>query len=220
MTAVAERTRPAPPGLRASLREFASFTTARWLAGMLVIAVVVRAAIGGWAASDVVTGVAVVALEPFTEWVIHVFILHFRPRQVRGRTVDLAIGRMHRRHHQAPKDPRFLFIPLRAIRFYAVLDAGLLVVAWRAGPALATAVAVATAMTLVYEWTHYLIHSDYQPRSRLYRGIWRAHRLHHFRNENYWYGVTSHVGDRVLRTYPAKDDVPLSPTATTLGVVM
>ena len=73
-------------------------------------------------------------------------------------------------------------------------------------------------MFLAYEWTHYLIHSAYRPRSRLYRGIWRAHRLHHYRNERYWFGVTMHQADRILRTYPDKDAVPLSATARTLGV--
>lgn len=217
MSAVAERTRSAPLGLREAARTFTTFDTARWLAGMLAVALVVRAGLGRWRVRDAVVAVVLVALQPFTEWVIHVFILHFRPREIGGRHVDLAIGRMHRKHHQAPKDPKYLFIPMRAIRFYAALDAVLLAFAWwRAS--IATGVAVATALTLVYEWTHYLIHSDYQPRTRLYRGLWRAHRLHHFRNENYWYGVTGHLGDRVLRTYPAKDDVPLSPTATTLGV--
>jgi sterol desaturase/sphingolipid hydroxylase (fatty acid hydroxylase superfamily) len=218
--AVAERTRPAPPGLRASLREFTTFPTARWLAGMLAVAVAARVAIGGWRWRDLVVGAALVALQPLTEWIIHVVILHWRPRQVFGRQVDLTIGRLHRKHHQAPKDPRYLFIPLRAIRCYAVLDAGLLLLAWLWRPSIATAVVAGTALTLVYEWTHYLIHTDYRPRGRFYRGLWRAHRLHHFRNENYWYGVTGHLGDRLLRTYPAKDDVPLSPTATTLGVAM
>ncbi|HEX8002771.1 MAG TPA: sterol desaturase family protein [Mycobacteriales bacterium] len=204
--------------LREARSEFVRFQTARWLGGMLAAAVAVRVALGGWGVRDLVVGVALVALQPFTEWLIHVYILHFKPRVVRGRRVDLGIGVLHRRHHQAPKDPRWIFIPMRAIRFYAVLDAGLLLLAWRLRPSIATAVAVATALTLSYEWTHYLIHTDYRPRTRLYRGLWRAHRLHHFRNENYWYGVTGHLGDRVLRTYPAKEDVPLSPTATTLGV--
>ncbi len=217
MSAVAERTRPAPLGLGEAARTFTSFETARWLAGMLAVALAVRVGLGRWRLRDGVVAVVLVALQPFTEWVIHVFILHFRPREIGGRHVDLAIGRMHRKHHQAPKDPKYLFIPMKAIRRYAVLDAVLLGFAWWR-PSIATGVAVATALTLVYEWTHYLIHSDYQPRTRLYRGLWRAHRLHHFRNENYWYGVTGHLGDRVLRTYPAKDDVPLSPTATTLGV--
>lgn len=199
-------------------REFVRFDTARWLAGMLAVAVAVRVARGGWGYRDLVVGVALVALQPFTEWLIHVYILHFTPRMIGGRHVDLGIGVLHRRHHQAPKDPRWIFIPMRAVRSYAVLDLVLLLLAWQVRPAIATGVAVATALTLAYEWTHYLIHTDYRPRTRLYRGLWRAHRLHHFRNENYWYGVTGHLGDRVLRTYPAKEDVPLSPTATTLGV--
>jgi hypothetical protein len=198
--------------------EFVRFDTARWLGGMLAAAVAVRVALGGWGYRDAVVGVALVALQPFTEWLIHVYILHFKPRVIRGRHVDLGIGVLHRRHHQAPKDPRWIFIPMRAIRSYAVLDAVLLVLAWQVRASIATAVAVATALTLAYEWTHFLIHTDYQPRTRLYRGLWRAHRLHHFRNENFWYGVTGHLGDRVLRTYPAKEDVPLSSTATTLGV--
>jgi hypothetical protein len=218
VSAVAERTRSATPGLRASLREFATFPTARLLAAMLVCCVAVRVALGGWRWRDAVVGAVLVALQPFIEWTIHLVILHWRPRQVFGRRVDLKIGYLHRKHHRDPKDPRYLFIPVKTIRGYAVLDVALLLLAWRVRPSIATGVTVATALTLVYEWTHWLIHSDYQPRTRLYRGLWRAHRLHHFRNENYWFGITGHLGDRVLRTYPAKDEVPLSPTATTLGV--
>jgi hypothetical protein len=219
VVAVAERTRPQPLGLRSALRTFVTFRTGRWLAVMLAAGLGVRTALGGWGWGDLVVGVVLVALQPFTEWVIHLFILHWRPRTILGRHVDLKIGYLHRKHHQTPKDPVYLLIPLKAIRRYALLDAILLAVAWAADrPRIATGVAVATALTLAYEWVHWLIHTDYQPRSRLYRGVWRAHRLHHFRNENYWYGVTCGLGDRVLRTYPAKEDVPLSPTATTLGV--
>ena len=72
-------------------------------------------------------------------------------------------------------------------------------------------------MLLTYEWTHHLIHSSYRPRHRYYRSIWRAHRLHHYRNEHYWFGVTVNLADHVLRTFPARDEVPLSPTARSLG---
>lgn len=214
------RSHAAPPGLRASLREFTTFRSARWLAAMVAGSVVVRLVLGGWGVRDLVIAAVFVGLQPFTEWLIHVFILHWRPREILGRVRDPWVARSHRRHHQAPKDPRFIFIAMPAIKFYAALDVVLLVVAWQTRPSIATGVAVANMLALLYEWTHWLIHSDYQPRSRLYRGLWRAHRLHHFRNENYWYGVTGHLGDRVLRTYPRKEDVPLSPTATTLGVPM
>ncbi len=50
-----------------------------------------------------------------------------------------------------------------------------------------------------YEWTHYLIHTDYKPKTRVYRAIWRNHRNHHYKNEHYWFTVTSSgTADRVL----------------------
>jgi hypothetical protein len=73
-------------------------------------------------------------------------------------------------------------------------------------------------MFLAYEWIHFLIHSSYKPKRWYYRYVYKAHRLHHFRNENYWFGVTVHLADHVLRTFPEKDAVPVSPTAFTLGV--
>ena len=60
-----------------------------------------------------------------------------------------------------------------------------------------------TVLGLGYEWCHYLIHSDYKPRTALYRAIWKNHRQHHFKNEHYWFTVTSSgTADRVLGTYP------------------
>ncbi len=72
-------------------------------------------------------------------------------------------------------------------------------------------------MVGVYEWTHFLIHTAHRPRSAYYRSIWRNHRLHHYKNEHYWHGITNTLSDRVLRTNPDQADVPRSPTARTLG---
>ena len=70
---------------------------------------------------------------------------------------------------------------------------------------------------LVYEWTHYLVHTDYKPRSRAYKAVWRHHRLHHFKNENYWLTVTTaHTADRLFGTDPDPATVPTSPTAKNL----
>jgi sterol desaturase/sphingolipid hydroxylase (fatty acid hydroxylase superfamily) len=75
-----------------------------------------------------------------------------------------------------------------------------------------------TTFLFGYEWSPFLIHSTYVPRSAGFRAVWRAHILHHYKNEQYWFGVTNPVADYVLRTRPAKDAVPTSPTARTLGV--
>ena len=64
-----------------------------------------------------------------------------------------------------------------------------------------------------YEWVHLLVHSKYRPTSRYYAHLDRNHRLHHFRNERYWLGVTVDVGDRLARTLPVdRDAVPMSDT--------
>ena len=69
-----------------------------------------------------------------------------------------------------------------------------------------------------YEWTHLLIHTAYRPRRRWFRGLRAHHRLHHFRNEHNWFGVTTKFADRIFATLPAPNAVPLSPTARTLGI--
>ena len=71
-------------------------------------------------------------------------------------------------------------------------------------------------LVALYEWTHFLIHTAHRPRSRYYRSIWRNHRLHHFKNEHYWHGITNTVSDRVLGTLRDQREVPRSPTARTL----
>ena len=68
-----------------------------------------------------------------------------------------------------------------------------------------------------YEWTHYLVHSDYRPKSRWYRSVWRNHRLHHYKNEHYWFTVTSAgTADRLFGTYPDAATVKTSPTVRSL----
>jgi hypothetical protein len=175
-------------------------------------------ALGGWTWGDAIIPSVILGLEPLTEWMIHVHLLHFRPRTVRGRPFDPVVARTHRAHHRDPCDPGLVFVPTPMLIQTLVGAPVIYGVAFRSARPALTAVATSFVMLSVYEWTHFLIHSSYRPRHGLYRRIWRAHRLHHFRNEQYWFGVTMHLADRVLRTYPAKDAVPASPTAQTLGV--
>ena len=72
-------------------------------------------------------------------------------------------------------------------------------------------------MIFLYEWTHFLIHTAYRPRSAAYKAIWRNHRLHHFKNEHFWHGVTNNFSDRVLGTNPDQREVAKSDTARALA---
>ena len=115
-----------------------------------------------------------------------------------------------------PRDLDILFIPMYVIALAPVIGIGLpLLLQADLGVAL-TAGLTGFSMLLVYEWTHFLIHTPYRPKSKLYTRIRRAHIWHHFRSEHHWFGVTIHTADRLLGTYPDKDAVPLSPTARRL----
>jgi sterol desaturase/sphingolipid hydroxylase (fatty acid hydroxylase superfamily) len=137
--------------------------------------------------------------------------------RVAGRTVDPLLAREHRAHHADPRDIPLVFIPWRALVWIIATD---MVVALVAFPRVALAftfLVVLAALGLGYEWTHYLIHSDYRPRTRLYRAVWRNHRLHHYKSEHYWFTVTTAgTADRLLGTYPDPAGVRTSPTVRDL----
>ena len=57
-------------------------------------------------------------------------------------------------------------------------------------------------MAFAYEWIHYLTHTAYRPRGALYRGMWRYHRLHHFKNENYWQKDQPKLDEILYRVLP------------------
>ncbi|HVF20483.1 MAG TPA: sterol desaturase family protein, partial [Mycobacteriales bacterium] len=200
-----------------AMRGFVAHPSPRLLLAGAVVAVSARLLVAGWSLADAIVVAALLVAQPVVEWLIHVHVLHWKPRELRGRRLDPSPGRSHRRHHRDPKDPTYIFLYVKAVRGYLVLQALGWTLAYFTSWAVATGFTVSLLTTLAYEWTHHLIHTDYVPRHAFYRSLWRAHRLHHFRNENYWYGVTSGLGDRLLGTYPDKDDVPLSPTATTLA---
>jgi hypothetical protein len=211
--------RPRQPSLAQAAANFLRYPTARIIGPVAVVATVARLIVGGWGWWDLAIPAIILALEPFTEWTTHVFLLHFRPRRVLGVRIDPLAARKHRAHHADPRNIALVFIPLQILVVsLAVAVAGFWLLL--PTPQLAfTTMATSFWMLLTYEWTHYLIHSPYRPRTRFYRYVWRAHRLHHFRNERYWFGVTVHVADHLLRTFPEKDSVPVSPTARTLGVI-
>jgi Fatty acid hydroxylase superfamily len=198
-------------------REFWRHPTPWLFAVALTVAVIARIAVGDWQTGDAVVPFAVAAAFPFLEWTIHVFVLHWRPRRVGKLTLDTLLARKHREHHIAPRDVKLVFIPLQPA-VGAVVSAVLIALLLfpRTGMGL-TFLVVMLAFGLLYEWCHYLVHTDYKPKTAVYRVIWRDHRLHHFKNEHYWFGVTTPgTADRVLRTYPDPATVPASPTAKNL----
>jgi hypothetical protein len=212
---------------------FASFRaapSAQVMAVLVTAALIARISIRAVSWADVlVLGVSVTLLG-VVEWGIHLFLLHAPVDSYRMRVLKTGIG--HRQHHIDPGDLDFLLLgPVDTAVFGVMIAVGtgaftlalslLFAAAFDTpsvtGPVL-TGILFAYVSLVHYEWTHLLVHTRYRPKTRYYQRLARNHRLHHYRNERYWLGVTSNLGDRIFRTYPkTKSGVPLSDTARSLG---
>ncbi|MCR9163110.1 MAG: sterol desaturase family protein [Nannocystaceae bacterium] len=204
---------PRAPGLRLpdAARIFFRHGMPRILVGFAVYTVAYRVWVGGFTVWDLALVSLQVAFQPMTEWLIHVFVLHARPRRIGPLTLDPRLARDHRSHHTDPHEPRWWFIPISSgiLVFVSVAVLSHLVLPQ---PLAATFTMTTVLIGLVYEWTHFLCHSSYKPRSRYLKYLVRHHRLHHFKNEHYWMGVTAVGGDRLLGTLRSPRDVPTSPS--------
>lgn len=195
-----------------ALRFFARQQSPKLMATLLVMVGVLRGLLGNFSWVDIAIALGLTALHPLSEWMIHVYLLHLRPRKWGRWILDTRAGLDHRKHHESPHEVRWWFMPRStALVGFVVISS----VARVCAPTKALAVTVmltVLVLALVYEWTHYLCHSTYRGRSRWFKRCQRLHRLHHFKNEHYWFGVTMHAGDRMLGTIPDPRHTPTSET--------
>lgn len=177
----------------------------------------IRALLGPPKLSELPTAAAVIAWWPFQEWLAHRYLLHFEPRTILGRRIDPLFARRHRAHHRAPRELENTLLPIPLLRG-AIPASALLFAAIGLGSPRRAATAAATyaTMGLIYEWTHFLVHTSYRPRSPLYKRIRKNHHLHHFHNERYWLGFTFPLIDTLLKTDPTPRQVERSETARNL----
>lgn len=206
-----------PRTLSEAIRVFFRHASPRILTTGAAVALVARVRVGGWTWWDLAIVAAITCFWPIQEWLIHVFILHYRPIRILGRQIDLPIAAKHREHHVDPWRLETVFIPLHVYPF--LLPAHVLF--WFGAmptPSLAlTGIAAYLVLGWHYEWVHFLVHTRYTARTWFYRRLAHHHRLHHFKNENYWWGVSMTAGDRLLGTCPDPRRTESSPTCRTLS---
>lgn len=206
-----------PRTLREALPVFLAHGSPRVLIACLAMALVARVVVGDWSIRDVVPVLGLALFWPLEEWLIHVFILHAKPITIFGRTIDGRVPRKHRAHHREPWRLDLLFIPMHSFVYSIPILLGIWWLVTPSTPLFWTGVCAHFALALHYEWVHFLVHTRVQPKTALYRRLWKNHRRHHFKNEHYWFGVTMLSGDHLLRTAPDLAEVPTSPTARSLG---
>lgn len=171
-----------------------------------------RVYLGNFGWSDLIAPVVILLFWPLLEWMIHVFLLHARPKTIFGRTFDLRISRVHRAHHQDPSDLSDITINLEVFPTVVPLIIALAFWLLPSQEITAGALAMFFAMALHYEWCHFVAHVKWVPPLSYYRRRQHQHRLHHYRDEQLWWGVSTGIGDMILGTAPDSRSVARSDT--------
>jgi hypothetical protein len=204
--------------LREATQVFFSRRGPRLLAKNVAATWAVRACLGPPSITEVPVVASIAAWWPFQEWLAHKYLLHFVPREKKdGSRVDLMVARIHRAHHRDPNDFDLTLLPVQVVR--AGIPASYVVaLATSFGSPRRAASGAATwaTMMLLYEWTHFLVHTGYRPKTKFFRRVRRNHRHHHYHNESYWLSFTWPDVDRWLHTEPEAKSVPHSDTARNL----
>ncbi len=148
------------------------------------------------------------------EYTTHRFLFHIKTPK--NAFLLKAIKRLHYDHHSDPNNLHLLFLPVWYSMPNILIVAGILYLI--TGSLIITNAAITGVILflLYYEWVHYIAHRPFQPLTPWGRWIKKVHLWHHFKNENYWYGVTNPVYDVLLGTFKDQKEVETSKTAKNL----
>ncbi|XRG76888.1 sterol desaturase family protein [Rossellomorea sp. GAMAL-10_SWC] len=150
----------------------------------------------------------------FSEYITHRFIFHLKAPK--HKLLLKFMKRIHYDHHTYPDDLKLLFLPI----WYSIPNLGsLCIIYFLISKDLIQAIAFGSGlvfMLLVYEWKHYVAHRPIKPLTKVGRQIKKLHILHHFKNENFWYGVSTPIFDGIFGTLKDEKEVVTSNTAKAL----
>jgi sterol desaturase/sphingolipid hydroxylase (fatty acid hydroxylase superfamily) len=150
----------------------------------------------------------------FSEYVTHRFFFHIKAPK--NKLLLKFMKRIHYDHHTYPDDLKLLFLPI----WYSIPNLGsLCIIYFLISKDLIQTIAFGSGlvfMLLVYEWKHYVAHRPIKPITKVGRQIKKLHILHHFKNENFWYGVSTPIFDGIFGTLKDEKEVVTSNTAKAL----
>ncbi|PGL72505.1 sterol desaturase family protein [Bacillus sp. AFS055030] len=150
----------------------------------------------------------------FSEYVTHRFFFHIKAPK--NKLFLKFMKRIHYDHHTYPDDLKLLFLPI----WYSIPNLGSLCIIYflifRDPIQTISFGSGLVFMLLVYEWKHYVAHKPIKPITKLGRQIKKLHILHHFKNENFWYGVSTPIFDGIFGTLKDEKEVVTSNTAKAL----
>ncbi len=164
-----------------AVRRFFEHPSPRLLLIWCLGVILARTVAGPLTWHDGLAALAVVALWPFLEWLIHVVVLHWVPRSLGVLHLDPPVARAHRLHHHKPWLLAHVFIPYASL-VAALVGLHLVLFVAQPGATATTGFAAAALMSLRYEWTHYLAHLPVRAKTGFGRALQKNHRRHHFKD--------------------------------------
>ena len=130
----------------------------------------------------------------FTEYMLHRFAFHYHAQTARGKKIHYI---MHGNHHEYPRDRERLFMP--AAPSLIIASTLFLLMFLLLGKNVFPFFPGFMFGYLVYGSMHYAIHA-WNPPFKWMKGLWRNHHLHHYKNDDMGFGVSSTLWDHVFGT--------------------
>ena len=135
----------------------------------------------------------------FSEYMLHRFAFHFIAENERAMKIVYII---HGNHHEYPRDRERLFMPpVPSLILSSVIFSTMFFMAKWFGVTENIFSFFAGFMLgyLIYGTMHYAIHA-WNPPCKWMKPLWRNHHLHHYKNEQRGFGVSTTLWDRVFGT--------------------
>ncbi|GAA4463466.1 hypothetical protein GCM10023093_12000 [Nemorincola caseinilytica] len=133
------------------------------------------------------------------EYAMHRYLFHMVANSVLGRRI---IYTMHGVHHEYPRDKGRLFMPpLPSVVISGIIFGVMYLCIGNYAFALFPGFILGY---LLYASMHYAIHAFAPP--RFLKALWRNHHLHHYKEPDAGFGVSSVLWDVVFGTVPEKEE--------------
>lgn len=138
--------------------------------------------------------IAGIAFWSFFEYIIHRFVFHMVTENPRAARIAYVV---HGNHHEFPRDRQRLFMP--AVPSIIISSMLFLLMYFIVGNNVFMFFPGFMLGYLMYASMHYAIHA-WNPPFKWMKPIWRNHHLHHYKNDDKGFGVSTHIWDRIFGT--------------------
>ncbi len=135
----------------------------------------------------------------FFEYIMHRYVFHFLAESERAKKIVYLI---HGNHHEYPRDRERLFMPpVPSLVIASAIFSVLFLLFWLMNSAgfVFSFFAGFISGYLLYGSMHYAIHA-WNPPFKWMKALWRNHHLHHYKEQEKGFGVSTTLWDHVFGT--------------------